>query len=139
MKGLTLHDAVATILAMGPDDGTAGSAVGTAVTVCFDKVSVSQSRETVDVSCGQDYIKHNRISKLDWKIDVETKLELGGTLLSTLQTDNAVVCTFAIVASGANVSGTGLVTDVSWSYDDPSTLSFSLIPYGTALTVTSGS
>jgi hypothetical protein len=134
MTGLLLKDAVMTILSQGTEDGTIGGPVGTAVTVCVDRIRIMQSREVVDASCQQDDFPVNRVTKLGWEMTVEMKLEKGGTFAASLQTNSLV--SFEITASGYNVEGAGIVTQIEATFDNPSTLSITIAPYGSGLTVT---
>lgn len=131
---LILRDCTATILAMGGDDGVAGASVGSAITLCLDRVSVNQSRELVDVSCGQDTTPKKRLKKNNWDISVETKLH--GTLYTSLQSNDTVIVTFTITNDLHTVVGTGIVESISAEYGDPSTLNFKIVEYGTPLTIT---
>lgn len=136
MSAIILKDAYVTLKAMGGDDGTSGPAVGNAASICVNKVEVSQTRDLVDASCEQSDYRSMRIRKLDWEIKIETILEKGGTFLESLQSGNSVLVEVVITADGATVSGTGIISEISWSYDNPSTLSLTIQPYGTGLTVT---
>jgi hypothetical protein len=136
MQALILTDAVVTLTAMGSDDGTSGPSVGNAISLCVDRVRVQQTRDLVDASCEQDAFPAMRIRKLGWEVQIETKLEKGGTFLTALQNSTTVVVEVDITASGASVNGVGIISNVEWEYGNPSTLSLTIQPYGAGLTVT---
>lgn len=127
----------------GGDDGAALRTLsGTAVTFKVDRCRVRYNRQTSDHSTGQDAIPLNRTTKIDWQIDVETKLDrpVGSGAksqpLNTIVGTTGVIVKFVATTPAGGVEGFGLVQTVEWTHDSPGTLSFTLVPYGSDLTVT---
>ena len=134
MTGLLLKDGTITMTSQGGEDGTLGPAVGSAVTLCINSMRIVQTREVVDASCGQDSVPINRVSKLNWEVTIEMPLELGGTFAASLQTNSLV--SFTATFPGYVVEGAGIITSITASINNPSTLELTIVPYGSVLTVT---
>jgi hypothetical protein len=75
----------------------------------------------------------HRVNKLPFSGTFETKLDSGGALLGLLR-DNALV-EVSTVATGAGIVLQGIVTEFTPEYAGPSTLSFTMEPYGVAPTI----
>lgn len=127
----------------GGDDGSVARTLsGSAVTFKVDRCRVRYNRQTADHSTGQDAIPLSRTTKIDWQIDVETKLDrpvgVGNKSqpLATILGTTGVVVKFVATTPAGGVEGFGLVQTIEWTHDSPGTLSFTLVPYGADLTVT---
>ena len=130
-----LQDATVTILKMGADDGTAGTSVGSATTLCIDSVEVSQTRELVDAGCLQDGVATNRVARLNWEIKLDTKFLIDPAFFIDLQSASAVLVTVAITTADLSITGTGIISAINVKVGNPSTLALTVIPYGAALTI----
>lgn len=132
-----LEDATVTIQKMGPDDGTAGSSVGSATTLCVDSVEVTQSREIVDAGCLQDPYATNRVARLGWEIKIDTKFFQDPAFFLDLQSANAVLVTVVITGNGLSITATGIISSINVKIGNPSTLGLTIMPYGSAMTIVS--
>jgi hypothetical protein len=130
-----LSDAQVTITKMGPDDGAAGTSVGSATTLCIDSVEVSQTREIVDAGCMQDAVATNRVARLNWEIKIDTKFLIDPTFFIDLQSSNAVLVTVAITTADLSITGTGIISAINVKVGNPSTLALTIVPYGSVLTI----
>ena len=131
-----LEDATVTVLKMGTDDGTAGSSVGSASTLCVDSVSITQSREIVDAGCLQDPVATNRVARLGWEIKIDTKFFGDPAFYLDMQASTAVLVTVTITAPGLSIVGTGIISAIEVKLGNPSTLALTVMPYGSNLTIT---
>jgi len=118
-------------------DAGGGETYGTAVSFKADKVAVKKSISTADHSTGQDAWENHRITKYGYEVTVETKLYAQTppttyTLLNGLQSNDLGWIT--VTSTGAGFTARGVITSVEADYAGPSTLRFSLIAHGTAVT-----
>lgn len=133
MVATILRDVVATLTSYGPDDGVPGTGVGSAVTVCLDKISISETRDLFDASCEQDAFSYMRSRKNSWEIKVDTKLEQGLAFWESLHGNNSVMLQFVMVAGGTTVTGAGIVAGLEVEIGNPSTLSITIQSAGSGL------
>lgn len=120
----------------GLDDGAFNA--GTEVDFGADTVSISRTVNTEDHSTGQDLVESHRTTKVTWQIDVETKLDSGGALLDALLPSTNQLIGVAVTGgtgTGITISGNGILTDLTINPGAPSTIKFSVKPYGTDLTI----
>ena len=122
----------------GGDNGNATrTPVGSPITFKADSVKCSNSRSLADHSTAQHQNEFNRITKTPQSIQVETKLELAANaaLLTLLNGTSGVVVKLVATATGASITGIGIVENFDFDYDGPSTLRFTIRQYGAGFTI----
>jgi len=139
-----LNEVTISMRGAGADDG-AGTPTGTHVIFKVDTVRLRFGNSTEDHSAGQDAFEWHRITKRTQGIEVSKKLNRNDELAAILAANDLVEFSLTgyralpgdVPAAGAMVEPfvitdkIAIITDVETELGAPSTLNFTLAPYGT--------
>lgn len=132
-----LRDCIFAVIPGGADDGVFNPQPPVVIEV--DTVSVSQTNVLEDHSTAQHGTPMNRITKFDWEVTVETKMQrTGSTGLENVLRLNELVGFSAIQTASTAIDvqcPAGIVGSVELAYAGPNTIRFTLKPYGVPLSL----
>lgn len=128
---IRLKDVALTLEAGGFDDGDGGF-TGTGTTICVNSFSFDADDGNVDVSCGQDSIKHYRTGKADFTCEFEGNIPTDGLMSGTLieQAFHQQLYQIKISLGDGILTVTGIRGHFAISGGDVPTWKLSLQPYG---------